>query len=82
MEDSKVGTDGKSFSDTLAESLNNVNFLQQEADGAIEDLVSGKSQNIHDSMIVVGKADLAFRMTMQVRNKIMEAYQEVLRMQV
>ena len=74
--------DGKSFSDTLAESLNQVNTLQHDADRAVEDLMIGKSQNIHETMISVNKADIAFRMTMQVRNKIVEAYQEVLRMQV
>ncbi len=73
---------GKSFSDTLTESLNEANSLQNKADQAIEDLVAGKSQSIHETMIAVGKADLAFRMTMQVRNKIVEAYQEVMRMQV
>ena len=73
---------GKSFSETLTESLSEVNSLQNQADHAIEDLVAGKSQSIHETMIAVNKADLAFRMTMQVRNKIVEAYQEVLRMQV
>ena len=77
-----ITEDAKTFSKTLAESLGKVNDLQQEADDAIEGLVSGKSQNIHETMIAVGKADIAFRMTMQVRNKIVEAYQEVLRMQV
>lgn len=71
-----------SFADTLAESLNKVNQIQQEADKSIEKLVAGKTQNIHETMLAVGKADTAFRMTMQVRNKIVEAYQEVLRMQV
>ena len=73
---------GKSFSETLSESVNQVNNMQIQADKAIEDLVSGKSQSIHETMIAVNKADLAFRMTMQVRNKIVEAYQEVMRMQV
>lgn len=73
---------GKSFADTLAESLNKVNEIQQDADKAIENLVAGKTQNIHETMLAVGKADMAFRMTMQVRNKIVEAYQEVLRMAV
>jgi flagellar hook-basal body complex protein FliE len=76
------GADGKSFADTLTESLQKVNQLQQDADQAIENLVTGKSENIHDAMIALNKADMAFRMTMQMRNKIVEAYQEVLRMQV
>ena len=73
---------GKPFSETLVDSLDKVNSLQNQADQAIEDLVAGKSQSIHETMIAVNKADIAFRMTMQVRNKIVEAYQEVLRMQV
>ena len=40
------------------------------------------TKNIHETMLAVGKADLAFRLTMQVRNKMVEAYQEVMRMQV
>ncbi|QPJ66095.1 MAG: flagellar hook-basal body complex protein FliE [Candidatus Nitrohelix vancouverensis] len=71
-----------SFADTLSESLQKVNDLQKEADTAIEDFATGKTGNIHETMIAVGKADLAFRLTMQVRNKIVEAYQEVMRMQV
>lgn len=74
--------EGKSFAETLSESISKVNDLQKDADKAIGELVSGKSQNIHETMMAVGKADLAFRMTMQVRNKIVEAYQEVMRMQV
>ncbi|MCH8156362.1 MAG: flagellar hook-basal body complex protein FliE [Nitrospinae bacterium] len=73
---------GPSFADTLTESLNKVNDLQKEADKAIEDFATGKTRNIHETMIAVNKADLAFRLTMQVRNKIVEAYQEVMRTQV
>jgi flagellar hook-basal body complex protein FliE len=75
-------TDGPSFADTLAQSLDKVNTMQKEADVAIQDFVAGDTRNIHETMIAVGKADLAFRLTMQVRNKIVEAYQEVMRTQV
>jgi flagellar hook-basal body complex protein FliE len=74
--------DGPSFADTLAQSLDKVNTMQKEADVAIQDFVAGDTRNIHETMIAVGKADLAFRLTMQVRNKIVEAYQEVMRTQV
>jgi flagellar hook-basal body complex protein FliE len=74
--------DGPSFADTLAQSLDKVNSMQKEADVAIQDFVAGDTRNIHETMIAVGKADLAFRLTMQVRNKIVEAYQEVMRTQV
>ena len=73
---------GLSFADTLTSSLNKVNDLQKEADEAIKDFVSGETRNIAETMIAVNKADLAFRLTMQVRNKIIEAYQEVLRTQI
>jgi len=76
------GTDGPSFADTLAQSLDKVNTLQKKADVAIQDFVTGDTRNIHETMLAVGKADLAFRLTMQVRNKMVEAYQEVMRMQV
>jgi flagellar hook-basal body complex protein FliE len=78
----EVNIDGPSFADTLAQSLDKVNSMQKEADVAIQDFVAGDTRNIHETMIAVGKADLAFRLTMQVRNKIVEAYQEVMRTQV
>ncbi|KMP12582.1 flagellar hook-basal body complex protein FliE [Candidatus Nitromaritima sp. SCGC AAA799-C22] len=78
----KPDGDGPSFADTLADSLNKVNDLQKKADEAIEDFATGETRNIHETMIAVNKADLAFRLTMQVRNKIVEAYQEVMRTQV
>ena len=77
-----VNSDGPSFADTLSESLDKVNTMQKQADVAIQDFVAGDTRNIHETMIAVGKADLAFRLTMQVRNKIVEAYQEVMRTQV
>ena len=76
------GADRPSFAETLSSSLNKVNDLQKEADAAIQDFVSGETRNITETMIAVNKADLAFRLTMQVRNKIVEAYQEVLRTQI
>ena len=77
-----AGDAGPSFAETLTQSIEEVNNLQKEADQAIEKLSTGESQNIHGAMLAVNKADMAFRMTMQVRNKIVEAYQEVMRMQV
>ena len=77
-----TGEVGPSFTETLAKSIEEVNHLQKEADQAIEKLASGESQSVHGAMLAATKADTAFRMTMQVRNKIVEAYQEVMRMQV
>jgi len=75
-------TNGPSFGAVLKDSLAQVNTLQHEADKAITQLASGGPQSLHDTMLALEKADLSFRLMMQVRNKIVEAYQEVLRMQV
>ena len=84
LDTKKIGVEegATSFADTLTESLDKVNDLQKEADKAIEEFATGKTRNIHETMIAVNKADIAFRLTMQVRNKIVEAYQEVMRTQV
>jgi flagellar hook-basal body complex protein FliE len=75
-------TGGASFGTVLKDSLAQVNQLQTEADTAIQSLATGGTATLHDTMLAVQKAELSFRLMMQVRNKIVEAYQEVLRMQV
>jgi flagellar hook-basal body complex protein FliE len=73
---------GASFGEVLQESLAQVNTLQHEADAAIQSLATGGAATLHDTMLAIQKAELSFKLMMQVRNKIVEAYQEVLRMQV
>jgi flagellar hook-basal body complex protein FliE len=73
---------GPAFGQVLKESLSQVNTLQHEADQAIQSLASGGTTTLHDTMLAIQKAELSFKLMMQVRNKIVEAYQEVLRMQV
>ncbi len=70
------------FEDSLKESINKVNELQLNAHRAMEELSSGKSTNIHETMIAIQKAEISFKMMMQVRTKILNAYQEIMRMQV
>jgi flagellar hook-basal body complex protein FliE len=62
--------------------MEEVNQLQNEADRSIEQLVAGESKNLHETMIAMEKANISFRLMMEVRNKIIEAYQDVMRMQV
>lgn len=79
------GTDkseGKPFSKMLMESMEKVNDLQKQADKAIDELVVGDSKDVVQTMIAMEKADVSFRLMMQVRNKILQAYEEVMRMQV
>jgi flagellar hook-basal body complex protein FliE len=70
------------FGDVLKQAVTEINQLQNNADKAITSVQLGQSGNIHEAMIALEKADISFRAMMQVRNKILEAYQEVMRMQV
>lgn len=70
------------FTDMLANAISETNKKQVEADRAIEKLSSGEDKNIHEAMITLEKADISVRLLVQMRNKIIEAYQEIMRMQV
>lgn len=72
----------KPFLDTLKESINQTNSLQLQADQAAADLATGKTQDLHQTMIAIEKADVSFQLMMQVRNKILSAYEEMTRMQI
>lgn len=69
------------FADTLKTSLSKVNDLQQEKKAMIASFASGEQQNVHELMISLQKAGLAMNMTAAVRNKALEAYKELARMQ-
>jgi flagellar hook-basal body complex protein FliE len=68
---------GPSFKDMLTDSIQQVNTMQLEADQAVETMFSGGDVNPAEVLTAVQKADLAFRLTMQMRNKLMEVYQEI-----
>lgn len=70
------------FGDMLKQAVTEITQLQNNADKAITNVQLGQSGNIHEAMIALEKADISFRAMMQVRNKILEAYQEIMRMQV
>jgi len=73
---------GLSFADTLKEVVNNVNQLNLDADVKAQALATGKTDDIAGVMIATEKADIALRALVQVRNKIIDAYQEIMKMQV
>ncbi len=73
---------GPSFAELLGDSIREVNALQKDADRAIRDLTVGKSENVTEVLTAVEKADLAFRALMQVRNKLIDAYDEINRLRV
>lgn len=70
------------FSDYLKDALDKVNTLQLESDRVTDDFAAGRTDNIHQVMIAAEKADVALQFTMQIRNKILDAYSEILRMQI
>jgi flagellar hook-basal body complex protein FliE len=72
----------KSFGDILTDALGNVNDLQQKANQASMDLATGKIEDISQVVIAAEKAAVALQLTIQVRNKMLESYQEMMRMQV
>jgi flagellar hook-basal body complex protein FliE len=73
---------GGSFSDVLRQSIDQVNTDQHQADTAIKELVAGRTKNIHETMLAIERADTSLKLMMQVRNKVLDAYREIMRMQV
>ena len=71
---------GTGFVQTLKETMQKVESLQTEAEKQVEGMVSGKGADVHSAMIAVEKADLSFQLMMQVRNKIVDAYQQISQM--
>lgn len=70
------------FAQALKNSIAEVNQAQLTADRAAEDIAAGQTRNLHEAMIRLEEADISLRMMVQVRNKAVEAYQEIMRMQV
>ncbi len=73
---------GESFGQVLREAITTTNDLQKQSSQEIQKLMTGETQDLHETMIAVQKADLSFQMMMQVRNKLLQAYQEIMRMQI
>ena len=72
----------KDFQTHLKQALGEVNDLTQQADQAIQQLVGEGKGDLQETIVAMEKADVSFRLMMQIRNKILEAYQEIVRMQV
>jgi flagellar hook-basal body complex protein FliE len=70
------------FVQTLKNAIGSVDSLQKDSDIKMQQLATGQNTNIHETMLAAEKADVALRLMVQVRNKIIEAYQEIMRMQV
>jgi flagellar hook-basal body complex protein FliE len=78
----QVDSSGQSFKDVLMGKIKEVNDLLLNKDVAVEALATGKTDNVSEVLIQVEKADQAFKALMQIRNKLVEAWQEIERMQI
>ena len=70
------------FEKALEGALKEVDQAQKASNEQIQKMLAGDIQDVHSAMIAVQKADLSFQMMMQVRNKLIDAYHEIMRMQV
>ncbi|HOF04140.1 MAG TPA: flagellar hook-basal body complex protein FliE [Syntrophales bacterium] len=73
---------GGSFSEALKGAIKEVNALQNQAEDAVAKIQLDNRGSIHEVIIAMEKADISFRTMMQVRNKVLDAYQEIMRMTV
>ena len=78
----KVGENEESFGNLLKNKIEEINKLKLDADDAIEKVELSDSGSIHEAIIAMEKASISFKTMLQVRNKMLEAYQEVMRMQM
>lgn len=78
----KAATSSADPGNFFKELVGKVNDLQTQADNKIKNMVTGESRELHEVMIAVEKANISFQFLTQVRNKAIEAYQDVMRMQV
>lgn len=74
--------EGKGFADTLRGAIGEVDASQKRADEQIEAFVAGEQENLHEVTIAMNEARLHFQLMTEVRNKTLETYQELMRMQV
>ncbi|GGI06687.1 flagellar hook-basal body complex protein FliE [Egicoccus halophilus] len=78
----EAGTPAPGFGEALGRGLQQVSALEHTADALVEDVASGGSTRIHEVMAATSQAGLAVDMLVQVRDRALEAYQEVMRIQV
>jgi flagellar hook-basal body complex protein FliE len=81
-DENKKNDKAKNFQSILQENINKVNKLQLDSDQITEDFALGKTDNIHQVMIAGEKAETAMKLTLAVQNKVVDAYKEIMRLQV
>lgn len=71
-----------SIKEMIQEKLNNVNDLQKQADESTQQLITGEAENVHEVLLDTEEAVLALELTVKVNNKMVQAYQELMKMQI
>ena len=66
----------------LGQFLNDASGQQTHAEQAVQSLAAGRSENVHNVMLSMARADLSFHLVLEIRNRLSDAYQEIMRMQV
>lgn len=70
------------FGEILKKAINSVNDAQLDADESVKSVLKGESKDIHETMVILQKAETSLQMMLEVRNRLLEAYQEIMRTQV
>lgn len=70
------------FGDLFSSAINQVESARSQADQSVDQFLSGEGDDLHSTILSVQRADLEFQLAMQVKNKVVSAYQEVMRMQL
>ena len=70
------------FLDNLKSAIGKVNEVQMQANQAVDALMTGQTQDLHKTMVALQQADVSFQLMMQIRNKLIGAYEEIQRMQI
>jgi flagellar hook-basal body complex protein FliE len=70
------------FARLLTQFLGDANAQQARAEQAVSNLAAGRADNVHNVMLAMAKADLSFHLVLEIRNRLSEAYQDIMRMQV
>ena len=80
--DNSIDGEKKDFGDTIADFIQTVNQKSKEAGSLASEVVQGKSENLHQAMVAMEESGLSFKLMLEIRNKLLESFKEVQRMQV
>lgn len=81
-QDQKGEVKDASFGDQLRELLYSVNDMQASSDEKVSEVITGESEDLHNAMIALEEANVSFQLMLEIRNKMLEAYQEINRMNI